>query len=158
MQDPLQERATLLFRAARVNAVAMLGPLQERFPILYEIDRKHWDFILTIAQVFEAASRLANLRVGDAREEKLMQIVTSDLSEWDPDGVRGFDDCKSFSDSEFDRLTAAGHEPSFVASDGVGKWIIWNVLGRAPQTTEEAMLVRATGAMVTHAFFDWWDA
>ena len=77
-----------------------------------------------------------------------------------PDGgrcVRGFEDCKRLFEREFDRLTAAGHEPRLVASDAVGKWIVWNVLRRAPQTNEEGALARATGTMVTHAFFGWWD-
>lgn len=86
-----------------------------------------------------------------------MEIVADDLNRWDPDGIRGFEDCKGLFDREFDRLTAAGHESRFVAADAVGIWIVWNVLGRAPETDEEWQLVRATGALATHAFFDWWN-
>ena len=156
-QDPLLERAGDLVQAAQINAVGMFTPLLERFPILRQVDTERWDFILTVASVFMAASRLNNLRLGDTREEKLMEVVAERLNQWKPDAIRGFEDCKGLFEREVDRLAAAGHEPRFVASDAVGKWIVWNVLGRPPQTDEECMLVRATAAMATHAFFDWWD-
>lgn len=156
-QDPLLERAETLVQAANVNAVGMFTPLLERFPILQEVDTEQWDFVLTVAGVFMAASRLNNLGLGDAREDKLMQLVAVHLDQWKPDGVRGFEDCKGLFEREFDRLTAARHEPRFVAADAVGMWIVWNVLGRSPQTDEEWQLVRATGTLATHAFFDWWN-
>jgi len=155
--DPLLERAQSLVPFASVNSVGMLSPLVERFSVLREADLEHWHFIVTVAGVFMAATRLNNLDLGETREGKLMDLVTERLHEWDPDGLRGFDDCKRLFESEFDRLTAAGHEPRFVASDAVGMWIVSNVLGRPPHTDEECMLVRATGVMVTHTFFDWWN-
>ncbi len=155
-EDPLVKQAATLVTASGINATSIFVPLLDKFPFLREADVKHCDFILTVAGVFMAASRLNSLRLGDAREESLMEIVAKSLAEWDPDGIRGFDDCKGLFESEYDRLSAAGHEPRFIASDAVGKWIVWNVLGRAPETEDECMLVRATGTMVTHAFFDWW--
>ena len=156
-QDPLLDRAADLVQAAQINAVGKFTPLLERFPILRQADTEHWDFILTVAGVFMAASRLNNLRLGETREEKLMEVVAERLNRWNPDGIRGFEDCKGLFEREFDRLVAAGHDTQFVTSDAVGKWIVWNVLGRPPQTDEECMLVRRTGTMATHAFFDWWD-
>lgn len=156
-QDPLLERAETLVQAAQANAVTMFTPLLDRFPILKQVDAEHFDFILTVASVFMAATRLNNLRLDDARQETLMELVTSRLEQWKPDGIRGFEDCKELFESEFDQLTRAGHEPDFVASDAVGKWIVWNIFGQPPQTNEDCMIVRTTGGMVTHAFFDWWD-
>jgi len=156
-QDPLLERAGNLVQAAHINAIGIFTPLMDKFSVLREADVEHCDFILTVAGVFMAATRLNKLDLGDVREEKLMEVVAEHLNQWNPDGIRGFEDCKELFESEFDRLTKAGHEPKFVASDAVGKWIVWNVLGRAPQTDNECMLVRSAGAMVTHAFFDWWD-
>lgn len=155
--DTLLDRAATLVQAAQVNAVGMFTPLLDDFPILRQVETEHWDFVLTVAGVFMAATRLNNLRLGDAREEKLMEVVAEHLDEWKPDGMRGFEDCKGLFEKECDRLNAAGHEPRFVASDAVGKWIVWNVLGRPPETEEERTLVRSTGALATHAFFDWWD-
>jgi hypothetical protein len=155
--DPLLERAENLVQFAQTNAVAMFTPLLDRFPILRQVDTEHSDFILTVASVFMAATRLNNLGLGDDCEERLMDVVTERLDQWKPDAIRGFEDCKGLFESEFDRLTKAGHEPRFVGSDAVGKWIVWNILGRPPQTDEECMLVRATGGVVTHAFYGWWD-
>jgi hypothetical protein len=155
--DPLLERAQILVSAAHTNAIVMFSPLQDRFPILRRVDVEHWDFILTVAGVFMAATRLNNLRLGDDREVGLMEVVNAQLEQWKPDSIRGFEDCKRIFESEFDRLTDAGHEPHYVASDAVGLWIVLNVLGRPPQTDEECMLVRATGLLVIPPFFDWWD-
>jgi hypothetical protein len=155
-QDPLQKQAETLVPGAGINATSMFVPLLDKFPVLREADVEHWDFIVTVAGVFLGASRLSNMRVSDAREEKLMEIVAESLLNWNSGGIRAFEDCKGFYESEYDRLSAAGHEPRFLASDAVGKWIVWNVLGRAPESQDEYMLVRATGTMVTHAFFDWW--
>jgi hypothetical protein len=86
-----------------------------------------------------------------------MRIVADDLNQWQPDGIRGFENCKGLFEREFHRLTAAGHESRFVAADAVGIWIVLNVLSRAPKTDEECQLARATGTLATHGFFDWWD-
>lgn len=155
-QDPMQKAAEALVAASRGNAASMFVPVLDRFPILQGTDLQHWDFILTVAGVFMAASRLNNLAVGDAREEKLMEIVAESLEKWDPDGIRVFEDCKRYYEQQYGLLAAAGHDPEFLASDSVGRWIVWNVLGRVPHSKDEVMLVRATGAMVTHGFFDWW--
>lgn len=155
-QDPLHKQAENLVAAAQINATTMFVPLLDKFPFLREANVEHWDFIVTVAGVFMAASRLTGLRVGEDREEKLMETVAERLEEWSPDGVRAFEDCKGLYETEYNRLAAASHEPRFLASDAVGKWIVWNVLGRAPSGRDECMLVRTAGGLVTHAFFDWW--
>jgi hypothetical protein len=156
-QDPLLKRAADLVSFAEVNAIGMFTPLLERFPFLRQVDTEQWDFFLTVAYVFMASYRLTDLHLGDTREGKLMEVVTEHLSRWKPDGIRGFENCKELFYRECDSLAAAGHENRFVASDAVGLWIVWNILGRQPKTDEERMLVRTTGVMVTHTFtFDWW--
>jgi hypothetical protein len=62
----------------------------------------------------------------------------------------------SFFKKNSDLLAEHGHEPQFIAIDAVGYWIVWEVLGRAPETEEERSLVRTIGGFVTHKFFDWW--
>ena len=155
--DPLLERAENLVQYAKINAASMFIPVLDSFPIIQQVDVEHWDFTLTVASVFMAATRLNNLHLDDDREEKLMEVIAERLDQCKPDGIRGFEDCKGVFESEFDRLTKAGYEPRFVASDAVGKWVVMNVLGHSPQTDEECLLVRAAGGMVTHAFFNWWD-
>lgn len=156
-QDPLHMKAETLVPTAGINAKSMFVPLLDKFPFLREADVEHWDFIVTVAGVFMAASRLNNMRIDVTREEKLMATVAESLINWNRDGIRAFEDCKGLYESEYDRLAAAGHEPRFLATDAVGKWIVLNFLGRAPQSENECMLVRSTGIMVAHAFFDWWS-
>lgn len=155
-EDPLQKQADTLVSAAAINATSVFVPLLDKFPFLGKADVVHWDFIVTIAGVFMGASCLANLHVGVTREKRLMETVSKHLEKKYQDGIHAFEDCKGFYESEYDRLAAAGHDPKFLASDAVGKWIMWNVLGRAPESHEECMLARIIGGMVIHAFFDWW--
>jgi len=156
-QDPLLKNAVDLVQHAQINSVGMFIPLLDRFPVLHEADAEHWDFILTIAGVFMAASRLNDMSIGDEYEKNLMEIVAKHLEEWNPGSIQGFEDCKNLYESEYDRLAAIENDSQFVSSDAVGKWIVWNVLGRAPETDEECMLVRTTGTMITHTFFNWWE-
>jgi hypothetical protein len=156
-EDPLKGQAETLVSAAQINAVGSFTPLLDKFDFLRDIKPDNWDYFVTVATVFMGASRLNNLGVSEEREDKLMEIVAGYLNEWNRDGIRGFEDCKGLFESEFDRLTQAGHDPKFVASDSVGNWIVWNILGRAPQSDDECMLVRTIGAMVTHSVFDWWN-
>lgn len=155
--DVLFDRAEALVPFAQALAAMTYTALMKRFPILREVDLEQWDFIVTVAGVFMASTRLINLSLGDDREGRLMEVVTARLNQWKPDGIRGFEDCKMLFEKEFDRLTEAGDEPHSVASDAVGKWIVWNVLGRPPQTDEECMLVMACGTLVTEAIRDCWD-
>lgn len=157
VEDPMQEQAAILVSAAEINAISMFVPIIEKFPFLEEANLERWDFSLTIAGVFVAVQRLNNQRLDTARDKSLMEIISKSLVKWDPDGIRAVEDCRSLFESECDHLAAAGHEPQFIASDLVGEWIVLNVLGRASESENEHMLVRAIGVMVTQAFFDWWE-
>ncbi len=156
-KDPLIEQAERLVRAATIQAVGIFVPLLDKYPSLRAVNAEQWDFIVTVAGIFMAASRLHNLGLAEPREEKLMEIVSKRLDEWKPDGTHAFEDCKGLFESKYDLLAAAGHDQRFLASDSVGTWIVWNIFGHAPNTDEECALVRATGVLVTHAFFDWWN-
>jgi hypothetical protein len=158
--DPLMERADTLVQVANVNAIGAFTPLLDSFPILREVDTRHWDFILTIAGVFMAATRLRNLRLGERREQTLMRKVAERLNQWDTaNGIRSFEHCKSFFERTLDGVAqaAVNDQKHFAASDTIGAWIVWDVLDRPPESEEERGLVRAVGVLVTHAFFDWWD-
>ena len=155
--DPLLNKAESLVKAAHIGAGGMFTALLDHSPFLRKVDIEHGVFILTVAGVFIAASRLNNLSLSDDRIDGIMEVVSEHLNQWDPDGIQAFEDCKGLFESEFDRLTQAGHdEPSFVASDSLGIWIVLNVLERRPQTDKELKLIRVAGAMVTTAFFAWW--
>jgi len=149
------ERADALVHMANVAAIGMFMTLLRRFPVMRETDVKHFDFIVTIAGVFIAVTRLRNLRLGEIRERKLMDKVSERLTEWNPEhGIRAFEHCKSFYDRTADGLANTGHYPKFVASDAIGAWVVWDVLNRAPETEEERSLVRAIGVTIVHGIFN----
>jgi hypothetical protein len=154
--DPLLRQADTLVQAAETYAIETFTPLLKNFSFLREVDKNHWDFLLTIAGVFIAVTRLGNLRLGEKRQRKLMGKVGMKLTQWNPtNGRRGFEDCASFYERTFDALTSAGGE--FVASDALGSWVVWNVLGRPPHSEEERSLVRTVGGMISHTFSNWWE-
>ena len=153
--DPLLRQADTLVQAAETYAIGTFKPLLKKFSFLREVDKNHWDFLLTIAGVFIAVTRLGNLRLGEKRQRKLMGKVGVKLTQWNPTNGRcGFEDCASFYERTFDALTSAGGE--FVASDALGSWVAWNVLGRPPQSEDERKLVRTVGGVISHAFSNWW--
>lgn len=156
--DPLLGRANIFVQSARVNAISMFTPLLNDYPFLATVDPEDWNFALTVAGVFMGLTRLNNLNIDQAREQKLLEKVFERFVEWDPkNAVRSFDDCKSFFEKHYDALTASGHESRFVASDAIGLWIVWNVIRREPETDNERKLVRVVGAMITDSFFNWWQ-
>ncbi len=156
--DPLTERADTLVQMANVAAISAFMPLFDRFPVLGETARdgntRHFDFIVTIAAVFIAATRLRNLRLGETRERNLMDRVSKRLTEWDPQhGITAFEHCKAFFDRTYDVFK---DNPKFATCDTIGAWMAWDVLNRCPETEEERSLARAMGVMVVHEFFNWW--
>lgn len=158
-EDTLTKQAEKLVSVARVFAVSLFVPTLDRFSILSEVEPKHWDFTVSVAGVFIAATRLNNLRLDSKREKILMDIVTRELNTWDPDGIRAFEDCKQLFEMEYDRLLTLSEyqrDNHFLASDALGMWIVWNVIRRQPQSDKEVELVRVIGSAVTHTFFGWW--
>jgi len=158
LEDPLLKQADSLVQAAATYAVGTFIPLRKEFSFLRQVATKHWDFILTIAGVFIAVNQLGNLALGENRKRELMGMVGAKLTQWDPtNGRRGFEDCASFYERAFNKLTSAGDEPQFVGSDAIGSWVVWNVLGRPPQSEEERRLIRTVGGMIMHTFLNWWE-
>jgi hypothetical protein len=156
MPDPLTKQADTLVSAAHIQAVGSYTPLVDRFRVLRTANIDSWDFIITIACIFVASKRLADLQLGAKRTDELMAIVAKHLTRWAPDGVVALEDCKRLFNAEYDRLSLMGHDAQYVASDAIGMWAVWNVFGHQPATDEEAALTRAVGLSVTQAFFGWW--
>ena len=104
-EDPLRRQADTLVQVAEKYATATFPPLLKKFSFLREVDKNHWDFILTIAGVFIAVTRLGNLRLGENRERKLMGKIGLKLTQWNPtNGRLAFEDCASFFERAFDAL------------------------------------------------------
>jgi hypothetical protein len=98
--DPLLRQADTLVSAAETYATETFTSLLKKFSFLREVDKRHWDFILTIAGVFIAVTRLGHLGLGENHQRKLMGKVGEKLTQWDPaNGRRAFEDCAWFYES-----------------------------------------------------------
>ena len=156
--DPLLRQADTLVQAAETYAIETFRPLLKKFSFLREVDKQRWDFILTIAGVFIAVTRLGHLGLGENRQRKLTGRVGAKLIQWNPTkGRRGFENCASFYEKAFNELTSVSDEPQFVGSDALGSWVVWSVLGRPAQSEEEHRLVRTVGGMIIPTFINWWE-
>ena len=63
----------------------------------------------------------------------------------------------SFFDKAYYDLLNAGYEPQLVASDTIGGWVVWAILGHPAKTEQEFTLVRRVGTMIVQSFFNWWE-
>lgn len=158
--DPLLKSAENLIDAANIMGISSYTQFATDLPIINEINTEQWDWVFTIAGVFAAATRLNALDFERSRKEKILEIISRKLAAWKPDGLAGFEDCKAFFERTYDGLAtmdAYESDSRFLASDSLGSWMAWNLLGRAPKSEDERKLIRMTGAFVIHSFFDWWS-
>lgn len=118
--DPLLKRADDLVFAAHGSAITLFESMVDRFPKLLEVDLNQWDFCMTVSGVFIATARLATLAIEQDRKKQLLGIVTQKLNEWNPDSLRGVEDCQKLFEREFERLSQKGHAPNVAVVDAVG--------------------------------------
>lgn len=159
IDGPLLKAADALVALANIRADAMLTSLLDDYPCLGTAAAiKQWVHISTVAGVFMAATRLTSLRLGDARENEIMDKIYGRFTQWDATNAQpDFEDCAAFFAKDRVDLEHAGHEPRIVAADAIGLWVVWKVFLRAPKTDEERRLAREVGAMIAHSFFDYWE-
>lgn len=158
--DPLVKSAEDLIKAANVLGITSYTRLAIELPIVNKVNTEQWDWVFTVASVFIATTRLHSLKLEGPREDKILEIISQNLASWKPDGLAGFDDCKMFFDRTYDALAGRNEykaDNQFLASDALGSWMAWNLLGHASESEDERKLVRIAGAFVVHSFFDWWE-
>lgn len=157
--DPLVKSAQDLIKAANVIGITSYTQFAIELPIVNKINTEQWDWVFTVATVFIAVNRLHSLNLENSTEDKLLKIISQNLASWKPDALAGYDDCKTFFDRTYDALAKSSEYKSddqFLASDALGSWMAWNLLGHASESEDERKLVRMAGAFVVHSFFDWW--
>lgn len=158
--DGPRTQAEYLVTAAQIQATTAYTSVGEQFDLVYTIPTDSWDFVLTVAGVFIAATRANQIGLPEARVDSLMEIVARKLNSWRPEGISAFEDCKAFFDRTFDALKkdpSYQHQPELIGSDAIGSWIVWNLVKHAPESEQERGLARALGVLVTHSFFNWWS-
>ena len=67
--DPLRAQAERLVSSAIISATSMFVPAVDQHPLLKPVKPESWDFFVTVAGVFIAASRLQNLHLSDNRKQ-----------------------------------------------------------------------------------------
>ena len=88
--DLRNDKAQRLVQVAHLQAVAMFLPLSEQFPVLGQVDLEQWDFIVTIAGVFLATSRLEKKRLTESQKQPIFTAIESGLQQYKSDAVRAF--------------------------------------------------------------------
>ena len=152
----ITDRAERLVPTANINATTMFVPLLDRFPLLCGVDVDRWDFVVTIAGVFVAITRLRGLNIEEVVEEGAEKIVITHLVNWDNRACDAFADCLAFFEETCEKLQESGVERRWIASNALGYWIIRNVLDTSPSPADATQIIRVLGGMVIHAFQDWW--
>jgi len=159
-RDPLEQDAASLVGEANTLAISTFLEFIDEFPFIPQDERgqKYWDFIVTIAAVFLALTRLRTLNLDEKRRLKLEKKVAESLVQRYPRSARpAFENCKSYFDKTYYDLLDAGYEAQLVAADTIGGWVVWGILRHPAETEQEHKLVRWVGTMIAQSFFNWWE-
>jgi len=114
-RDPLVSDADLLGGAVNTLAISMFPKFVDEFAFSNAVSGR--DFVVTIAGVFIALTRLRTLNLNEKRRLKLEKKVAVCLVRLYPTIARpAFEKCKSFFDKTYYDLLNAGYEPQLVAS------------------------------------------
>ena len=159
-RDLLESDADLLVGAVNTLAISTFPKFIDEFAFIPHDERgqRYWDFVVTIAGVFIALIRLRTLNLNEKHRLKLEKKVAACLVQLYPAIARpAFEKCESFFDKTYYDLLNAGYEPQLVASDTIGGWVVWAILGHPAATEQEFTLARRVGTMIVHSFFNWWE-
>ena len=159
--DGLETQAENLVKVAQVQATAAYRSVGKRFEVVHSIPIERWDWVLTIAGVFAAATRVNQIGLSGACIDSLMRIVVRNLNSWRLEGTAAFEDCTAFFDRTVNSLEkdrGYRHQPELVGCNALGWWIVWNLVGHAPESEQDQNLARVLGMLVTHSFYGWWSA
>jgi hypothetical protein len=155
----LTNQARKLLPAAQVLAASSYTTAATKFPTIWEIDKKHWDFVLAIGGVFVGISQLNHETISEPTRDSILDILVEAVRAWETDGPKAIEDCRQFVDRTYDgveSLPEYRRDPQFLFSDSLGGWVVWNLFGHAPSTHEENQFVRVLGGMLVNSFMYWW--
>jgi hypothetical protein len=153
------ERAAALVETAREFANA-----SHDWPALHrllhqDIEPDRWVFIMTVGGAFIAMQLIFLTGASDDEGSEAVHELYEALEAWDPDGRAAYTDCQRFFNDAFDSLKDTDEyraKQGFLIADGVGSWVVWNVLRRAPRDDDEIMAARVVGTALFNAFSSYW--
>jgi len=131
--DPLLKQADTLVHVAEINANSAFTPLLKKFSFLRESRCKTLGFHPDDCG-----------RVRENRQRKLMGKVGAKI-----------EDCAAFYERSLNAFASEDDDPRFVASDSLGFWVVWNVLGRPLESEEERRLVGTIAEIINNPFLVW---
>ena len=155
--DPLQHCAETLVTMSNAVGVSGYVPIAKEYPAVYDVETEHWDWVFTVACVFVAASKLGALPISASRKRHLGEVLSTTFGAWKSDALRGFADCEKLFNSTCARMQEMNYykqNPEFIATDGLGRWMFWNLFKHAPSETSEIELSRLLGTACIGV--DWW--
>ena len=153
------EEGRRLPSTAKILAVDAYTQFLDEYPIIEQVNPKHWDFIMTIAGIFVGVSQLNHENISEQEKDVVLNVVTDSAIELYPDSIEACDDCGDFVDRTYDGLKEEKlyqDNSQFLFSDSLGTWVIWNLFGHAPSSGDERKLVRVLGGLLVHSFISWW--
>ncbi len=152
------ERATALVETAHQFAQANQDwPALQRL-LHDDIDPVRWVFVTTVGGAFIAMQLLFVAGASEDEGMEVAQALYETLGAWDPDGRAAYSDCGQFFNHHFDQFGDSREyraKQGLLIADGVGHWVVFNVLRRAPRD-DEIVAVRAVGVALFNTFSDWW--
>ena len=152
------ERASALVETASDFAKASQDwPALSRM-LHQDIDPARWVFITTVGGAFIAMQLLCLAGASDDEGQEVAQALYETLGAWDPDGRGAYSDCQRSFSASFDFLKDSPDyraKQGFLIADGVGHWVVLNVLRRAPRD-DEMVAARVVGIALFNAFSSYW--
>lgn len=160
-QVKLRKRAEILVPSAKIAGISVYTSLLERFPSFNSISTKDWDFFFPIASIYVATIGMEKIEISNELKSELSVIYGKALDDWSSDWNRVFKDCGEFFWRTVEGLQSSNdpdyiQSPKYRISDSIGSWLVWNLLGRSPESEDERKLVRTIGILVTEEFVNWW--
>ncbi len=151
----------MLLPGAQIAGISAYKALLDKFPAFNSVSMKDWDFFFLIAAVFVATMGLDKPKIGSRQKSELSAIYGRALDQWSTEWNRAFKDCGEFFWRTAEALQQSNdpeyiRSPKYRVSDPVGMWLVWNLLGRPPETAGERKLARAVGLLASEEFINWW--
>jgi hypothetical protein len=158
--DPLDEKVTSLLQVGNFFALGSLPIASETYQNTSDtINHDDWVFFATIAFSLQAQARLKMLDITEKRRQGLVLNLLKEFGRWNSRGPDAALDCIDFIEkfrSDFSANYTASSEEHLLLSDSVATWLMWNILGRAPNTEKDSDFARKISLSIKHQTRDYW--
>jgi hypothetical protein len=157
MTNTIEDKIRSLLPAIRASAVASYSTLRKRYPDLSRLDLDSWDFLMTVAGLYAAITRL-RAKLEPEHTRPYIPLLEAEISAWDRlNGLRALADCDGFVNRGLpDEVPDSRQEREALLSYALGMWVLWNLYQCQPPG-DQRELAQAIGGLMFLSFADWWD-